>query len=190
VLPGKTPRRTGRTKVYPGGTVSQSSDDAPTGPIRGQTQQTAPDSGRSRAAAAVPRAAGEPMRRWNIVNDLTAAALLVIALLLPWNLYVGIAIPGSNKTLLAVLFAVTLLSLVSVALSYVGPSTSSDRRRLVLNIPYLLLVLAFVGFDAVQTVRYGGTVNVPGGGGPGAWLGSARSLLSAQPALRGARTDA
>jgi hypothetical protein len=173
----------------PGGTVSQSSDDAPTGPIRGETQQTPPDSGRSRAAAAAQRAASEPTRRWNIVNDLTAAALLVIALLLPWNLYFGIAIPGSNKTLLAVLFAVTLLSLVSVALSYVGPSTSSNRRRRVLNVPYMLLVLAFVGFDAVQTFRYGGTVNVPGGVGPGAWLGIAGSLLSAQPTLSGAATD-
>jgi hypothetical protein len=163
--------------------VSQSSDDAPTGPISGQMQQTAPDSGRSQAAA------GEPMRRWHIVNDLTAAALLVIALLLPWNLYVGIAIPGSNKTLLAVLFAVTLLSLVSVALSYVGASTSSNRRRLVLNVPYMLLVVAFVGFDAVQTVRYGGTVNVPGGVGPGAWLGIAGSLLSAQPTLVAAARD-
>jgi hypothetical protein len=176
--------------------VSQSSDDAPTGPIRGQTQQTPPDSGRSQAAAAAPRAASEPTRRRNIVNDLTAAALLVIALLLPWNLYFGIAIPGSNKTLLGVLLAVTLLSLISIAVAGSWRSSgarfnpaAAARLRLWLNAPYLLLVLAFVGFDAVQTVRYGGTVNVPGGVGPGAWLGIAGSLLSAQPTLTGVATD-
>jgi hypothetical protein len=178
--------------------VSQSSDDAPTGPIRGQTQQTPPDSGPSRAAAATARAAGEPTRRWHIVHDLTAAALLVIALLLPWNLYFGVAvaIPGSNKPLLAVLFVVTMLSLISVAVAGSWRSSgarfnpvAAGRLCLWLNAPYLLLVLAFVGFDAVQTVRFGGSVNVPGGVGPGAWLGIAGSLLSAQPRLGGAATD-
>ncbi|HSS24769.1 MAG TPA: hypothetical protein VLL82_10295 [Mycobacterium sp.] len=131
-----------------------------------------------------------------MVNDLTAAALVVIALLLPWNLYFGIAIPGSNKILLAVLFAVTLLSLISIAVAGSWRSSgarfnpaAAARLRLWLNAPYLLLVLAFVGFDAVQTVRYGGTVNVPGGVGPGAWLGIAGSLLSAQPTLAGAAAD-
>nr|WP_252980130.1 hypothetical protein [Mycobacterium riyadhense] len=41
------------------------------------------------------------------------------------------------------------------------------RLRIALNIPYLLLVLAFVGYDAFQTIRSGGTVHVPGGVGPG-----------------------
>ncbi|HWT50202.1 MAG TPA: hypothetical protein VN255_17080, partial [Mycobacterium sp.] len=169
--------------------MSQSSDDAPTGPIRGQMPQTPPD-GASRRPA--PPAAGEPARRWNILGDLTAAALLVIALLLPWNLYFGIGIPGSNKTLLVVLFAVTLLSLVAVAVAGSRRSSSvrlnpatAGRLRLGLNVPYALLVLAFVGFDAFETVRFGGTVNVPGGVGPGAWLGIAGSLLSARPAITG-----
>ncbi|BBZ49587.1 DUF7937 domain-containing protein [Mycobacterium heidelbergense] len=141
--------------------MSQSSDDAPTGPIRGQT------------------------RRWNVVGDLTAAALLVVALVLPWSLYFGIGIPGSNKALLAALFAVTLLSLVSVAAagSWRSSSAVAGRLRLALNVPYALLVIGFVVFDAVETVRSGGTVNVPGGVGPGAWLGIAGLLLSARPAI-------
>jgi hypothetical protein len=165
--------------------VSQSSDDAPTGPIRGQTQRT-------------PRQSAAPARtrRWHVAGDLTAAALLVIALLLPWNLYFGIAIPGSNKVLLWVLFAVTLLSLASVAVA--GGWTSSGARfnpvtagrlRLALNVPYVLLVLAFVGFDVFETVRFGGTVNVPGGVGPGAWLGIGGALLSARPVITGSAEE-
>jgi hypothetical protein len=165
--------------------VSQSSDDAPTGPIRGQTQRT-------------PRQSAAPARtrRWHVAGDLTAAALLVIALLLPWNLYFGIAIPGSNKVLLWVLFAVTLLSQASVAVA--GGWTSSGARfnpvtagrlRLALNVPYVLLVLAFVGFDVFETVRFGGTVNVPGGVGPGAWLGIGGALLSARPVITGSAED-
>ncbi|OIN80340.1 hypothetical protein BMG05_14085 [Mycobacterium malmoense] len=163
--------------------MSQSSDDAPTGPIRGHTRQ-APTSPRT--------AARVPTRRWNIAGDLVAAALLVIALALPWNLYFGVGIPGSDETLWAVLFAVTLLSLVSIAVA--GSWRSSGARfnprlagllRLGLNVPYVLLVLAFVGFDAVETVRFGGTVNVPGGVGPGAWLGIAGCLLGAQAPITG-----
>ncbi len=164
--------------------MSQSSDDAPTGPIRGQMQHPSPG----------PRqnAAPTPTRRWNIARDLTAAALLVIALLLPWNLYFGLGILGSNKAVLAVLFAVTLLSLISIAVAGSWRSSSArfnpalaGRLRLALNIPYSLLVLGFVAFDVFETVRFGGTVNVPGGVGPGAWLGIAGSLLGAQPVTTG-----
>ncbi|HZC52794.1 MAG TPA: hypothetical protein VE441_09890 [Mycobacterium sp.] len=122
-----------------------------------------------------------------------AAALLVIALVLPWNLYSGLGIPGSSRNLLAVLFAVTLLSLISLAAAGAWRSSSpqfnaaaANRIRLWLNVPYLLLVLAFVAFDAVETVRFGGTVTVPGGVGPGAWFGIAGTLLCAQPAITGA----
>jgi hypothetical protein len=62
------------------------------------------------------------------------------------------------------------------------------RLRLSLNAPYLLLVLAFAVFDVVQTIRYGGSVKVPGGLGPGAWLGVAGSLLCAQPVISDAAT--
>jgi hypothetical protein len=157
--------------------VSQTSDDAPTGPIRGQTRLTQPTQPGAR-----------PNRRSNIAADLTAAALLVVALLLPWNLYFGMGIPGSNEPLLAVLFVVTLLSLASIALAGSWRSSSArfnpalaGRLRLALNAPYALLVVGFVAFDVFETARFGGSVNVPGGVGPGAWLGIAGSLLSARP---------
>ena len=165
--------------------MSQSSDDAPTGPIREQTRDASP--GTPRPATATPR------RRWNVAGDLTAAALLVLALLLPWNLYFGMGIPGSNKPLLAVLFLVTLLSLASIALAGSWRSSSArfnptlaGRLRLALNAPYALLVLGFVAFDVFETARFGGTVHVPGGVGPGAWLGIAGSLLTARPVITGA----
>ena len=157
--------------------MSQTSDDAPTGPIRGQTrptQQTPPGA--------------RPDRRLNIAADLTAAVMLVVALLLPWNLYFGMGIPGSNHAVLAVLFVVTLLSLASIALAGSWRTSSgrinpelAGRLRLALNAPYALLVVGFVAFDVFETARFGGSVNVPGGVGPGAWLGIAGSLLSARP---------
>jgi hypothetical protein len=158
--------------------VSQSSDEAPTGPIRGEpAPQTPPGA----------PAAASPTRRRNLPADLTAAVLLVVAALLPWNLYFGVGVPDSNTTVFAVLIAVTLLSLVAVALPGSGPA--GRGLRLALNVPYLLLVLAFVGFDAFESVRFGGSVTVPGGVGPGAWLGVAGALLSAQAASSGAAAD-
>jgi hypothetical protein len=177
--------------------VSQSSDDTPTGPISGRVQQTpAAPAGPPPAAPGPPPGApgrppaapADPIRRWNIACDLTAVALLVIAVFLPWTLYFGIGIPNSDTTLFAVLVAVTVLSVLSVAVagSWRSPGARAARIRLALNVPYMLLVLAFVGFDAYETVRFGGTVNVPGGVGPGAWLGIAGSLLIAQAAIGGA----
>nr|WP_241520571.1 hypothetical protein [Mycobacterium paraense] len=128
-----------------------------------------------------------------MAGDLTAAALLVLALLLPWNLYFGMGIPGSNKALLAALYVVTLLALLSIALAGSWRASSArfnpalaGRLRLALNAPYALLVLGFIAFDVFETIRFGGTVNVPGGVGPGAWLGIAGALLSARPVVRAA----
>ncbi len=156
--------------------MSQSSDDAPTGPIAGRAQATpAPGAARIRTAG------GERTRRWNVIGDLAAVVLLVAAVFLPWNLYFGIGIPGSSTALFVVLLVVTLLSLVSVAAgAWRSSGAGSGRIRLALNVPYVLLVLAFVGFDVFETVRWGGTVNVPGGVGPGAWLGIAGALLAAR----------
>jgi len=166
--------------------VSQSSDEAPTGPIRGQA---AAAGGQAHPEAASVTA--DPTRRWNLVRDLSAAVLLVIALFLPWNLYFGIGVPDSRTALFAVLGAVTLLSLLSIAVTYVGPGKSSGagRLRFVLNVPYQLLVIAFIVFDAFQTIRSGGTVHVPGGVGPGAWLGIAGALLCAQPVITGSGAE-
>lgn len=125
-------------------------------------------------------------RRREVVRDLAAGALLIGALFFPWNLYFGFRIPDSSKTVFGLLLAVTSLSLASLAVTFAG---RRSQLRLGLNVPYLLLVLAFVVFDAIQTIRLGGTVHVPGGVGPGGWLGITGALLSAQPALTGATTD-
>ena len=165
--------------------MSQSSDDTPTGPI-----------GRQPAHQAPPRqhGAGQLTQRWNRIRDAVAAILVVAALFLPWNLYFGVGIPASKVPLFGLLGAVTLLSLGSIAVTYVGPWRLSGARfqpaltgrlRLLLNVPYLLLVLGFVVFDAFEAIRSGGTVHVPGGVGPGAWLGAAAALLSAQPVITG-----
>ena len=132
-------------------------------------------------------------RRWNIGRDVLAGVLLVIAPLVPWNLYFGIGIPNSSGALSALLAVVTVLSLVAITVTYVigsRPGNSlAGRLRVALNAPYVLLVAGFVGFDVVQTIRYGGSGNVPGGVGPGAWLGISGALLSAQPTITGTATD-
>jgi hypothetical protein len=170
--------------------VSLSSDDTPTGPIGAAGMMGPPP--RDRAATA------DRARRWNVRRDVVGCVLVVIAALLPWNLYFGVGIPDSNLILFAVLAAVTLLSLVSIAVTQAGPGKLSSPRfnpglagrlRLFLNLPYLLLVLAFVAFDAFETIRSGGTVHVPGGVGPGGWLGVAGAVLCAQPVVTGTADD-
>lgn len=167
--------------------VSQTSDDTPTGPIGGRAPQAAAPRIIRAHAAGPPPAGGSTGRRRAVVSDLVAVALLVAAVLLPWNLYFGVGIPGSSAVLFAVLLVVTVAALAAVAVagSFRSAGARFDpvraaRLRLALNVPYLLLVLAFVVFDAYETVRLGGTVEVPGGVGPGAWVGVAGALLSAQ----------
>lgn len=136
----------------------------------------------------------ESTRRWNIGRDVTAVVLLCVAPALPWSLYFGAGIPGSDTRLLAVLAAATVLALGSVAVTYVGPwallgahpnpALAGLLRRL-LSAPYLLLVLGVVIADVVQTIRYGGSAKPPGGVGPGAWLGVTGALLAGQPVLAG-----
>ncbi|BCO64635.1 hypothetical protein [Mycobacterium intracellulare] len=168
--------------------VSQSSDDTPTGPIGARAQQApAPRIIRPHATGSTTPVAGGTGRRRAIVSDATAVVLLVLAVFLPWNLYFGVGIPGSSQALFAVLLVVTVLAVAAVAVAGSWRSggerfnpASAARLRLALNAPYLLLVLAVIAFDAYETVRFGGTVTVPGGVGPGAWVGVAGSLLSAQ----------
>ncbi len=164
--------------------MSQSSEDAPTGPIGGRPQRI-PTAAAHRAGAGAAAAPGPP-RRWTTVRDLATTALLVVAPLLPWNVYFGLGIPGTSGPAFAVLLAVTLLSLLSLGVTRLRPVASrpavAARLRVGLNTPYLLLVLAFVVFDVFETVRFAGTVQVPGGVGPGAWVGVAGALLGAQPA--------
>ncbi len=123
-------------------------------------------------------------------RDAVAVALLVLGALLPWNVHVGVGIAGTAGWVLAVLVVVTLLALAAVAVTYAGPDSVREtgreteelkRRRLLLTVPMLAMVVGFVGFTVVQSIRYGGTGTVPPGIGPGAWLGAAGAILAAQP---------
>ena len=136
----------------------------------------------------------ESTRSWNIGRDVTAAVLLCAAPALPWSLYFGAGIPDGDTRLLAVLAAVTVLALGAVAATYAGPwglvgahpnPALAGRLRLLLSAPYLLLIVAVVAVDIVQTIRYGGSSRPPGGVGPGAWLGATGALLAGQPVLSG-----
>jgi hypothetical protein len=162
--------------------VTHSNNEPPTGPISRQTGQAPAHPARPAnpghtGQRAEGRASADSMRRWDTVRNLLAGVLLVGAALLPWNLYFGVGIPDSKTALFGVLGVVTLLSLASLAVS--------GRLRFALNLPYLLLVLGFVVFDAFETIRSGSGVDVPGGVGPGGWLGVAGALLAAQPAITG-----
>jgi hypothetical protein len=132
-------------------------------------------------------------KRWNNFRDGVAGVLLLVAPLFPWNLYFGIGIPNSSGPVFVLLAVATALSLVAIAMTHTIGSrpgnTIAGRVRLALNVPYALLVAGFVGFDVVQTVRYGGSGNVPGGVGPGAWLGISGALLGAQPSNTGTAGD-
>lgn len=121
---------------------------------------------------------GEAPRRRSFGRDTAAGALLCGAVLLPWNLYFGLGIPGSDPRLFAALGLTTVLALAALA---------TGRARPLLTGPYLILIAGFVAFDAVQTIRYGGTAQPPGGVGPGAWLGVAGALLAVRPSLETAR---
>jgi hypothetical protein len=196
--------------------VSQRRDDPPTERLRSRPetgrvdapQSPAGDSRRATDDFATQRLSAGPnaspparqpvpnkaaAKRWNIGRDVVAGVLLLIAPLFPWNLYFGIGIPHSSGAVFALLAVVSVLSLVAIAVTYAIGSrpgnTLAGRLRVALNVPYVLLVAGFVGFDVVQTVRYGGSGNVPGGVGPGAWLGIGGALLSGQPTITGTSAD-
>lgn len=155
--------------------MSDSRDDAPTTHLRSGPRRS--------------HITEETLKRWNLARDVAAAVLLLIALVLPWNLYFGVGIPDSRLELFVALLVVTLFSLASIASSWRFKHVQPGRLRATLNVPYFLLVMGFVLFDMIQTVRYGGTGNVPGGVGPGAWVGAAGALLSAQPPITNTRVD-
>jgi hypothetical protein len=130
--------------------------------------------------------------RANRVRDGFAVALLVLALLLPWNLEFGVGVPGSDGTTFVVLAVVTVLAVAAALVPHLGPfrlaAPQSDVRRtggirLLLSLAYLVVVIGFVAFHLVQTVHSGGTGAVPPGVGPGMLLGVAGALLAAQPPI-------
>jgi hypothetical protein len=143
------------------------------------------------AVARSPRVGYVPART-NMVRDGVAVVLLLLALLLAWNLELGIGIPGSNGLFFVVVIVVTLLAVAAALAPHVGPfrlaAPQPDVRRtslirLLLAVPYLVLALGFVGYHLVQNVRNGGTGLVPPGIGPGLIVGVAGALLAAQPPI-------
>lgn len=143
------------------------------------------------AVAKSPRVGYVPTRT-NRVRDGIAVALLVLALLLPWNLEFGVGVPSSDGSGFIVLAVVTLLAIVAALTPHLGPFRlaapkpdvrRTGRIRLVLSVAYLVVVIGFVGFHLVQTVGDGGTGAVAPGVGPGMLLGVAGALLAAQPPI-------
>ncbi|TMS48120.1 hypothetical protein [Mycobacterium sp. DBP42] len=130
--------------------------------------------------------------RTNRVRDGLAVALLVAAMLLPWNLEFGLGVPGSAGSTFAALAVVTLLAVGAALAPHAGPfrltaATADVRRtsrvRLALSAAYLVVVICFVGYHVAQTVSGGGTGAVPPGVGPGMLLGVAGALLAGQPPI-------
>jgi len=114
-----------------------------------------------------------------VVRDAVAGALLVLGLVLPWNIYFGVGTGTVTIWVYAVLIIVTVLSIAGLVLGRSAPE--STRLPLFLNIPYLVVVVGFLGFTIVQAFRHGGTGAVPPGIGPGALAGLAGSVLAARP---------
>ncbi|KLI05626.1 hypothetical protein ACNQR7_14815 [Mycolicibacterium senegalense] len=130
--------------------------------------------------------------RTNRLRDGLAVVLLVTAMLLPWNLEFGLGVPGSAGSTFAALAVVTLLAIGAALAPHLGPlrlaAAGSDVRRtghvrLALSVPYLVVVVCFVGYHVAQTVSGGGTGAVPPGAGPGMLLGVAGALLAGQPPI-------
>ena len=84
------------------------------------------------AVARSPRVGYVPART-NMIRDGVAVALLVLALLLPWNLEFGLAVLGSNGLLFVMVIFVTLLAIAAALAPHVGPfrlaAPQPDVRR-------------------------------------------------------------
>jgi hypothetical protein len=146
------------------------------------------------AAAVVARSprVGYVPARANALRDGVAVALLVLALLLPWNLDIGVGVPGRNGLLFAVITAVTVLAILAALAPHVGPFRLTDpghdvrrtsRIRLLLGVAYLVVAIGFVAYQLLETWRNGGTGRVPPGIGPGLLLGVGGALLASQPPI-------
>ena len=138
------------------------------------------------AVARSPRVGYVPART-NKVRDGLAIALLVLALLLPWNLDFGLGVPNSDSSLFGLVAVVTILALAAALAPHVGPFRltaprpdvrRTSRIRLLLSVPYLIVAVGFVGYHLVQTVRDGGTGLVPPGVGPGLIVGIGGAMLA------------
>lgn len=143
------------------------------------------------AVARSPRVGYVPTRA-NRVRDGLAVALLVLALLLPWDLEFGLGVPGTDGLLFVLIVVVTLLAILAALAPHVGPFRltaaqpdvrRTSRIRLLLSLAYPLVAFGFVGYHLVQTLRGGGTGLVPPGVGPGLIVGIGGAMLAAQPPI-------
>ncbi len=143
------------------------------------------------AVARSPRVGYVPTRA-NRVRDGLAVALLVLALLLPWDLEFGLGVPGTDGLLFVLVAVVTLLAVFAALTPHVGPFRltaaqpdvrRTSRIRLLLSLAYPIVAFGFVGYHLVQTLRGGGTGLVPPGVGPGLIVGIGGALLAAQPPI-------
>jgi len=125
----------------------------------------------SGSAAANPFAGIPPS---DFIRDIGALTLLLTSLALPWD-------HRSVATAHIAVILITLLSIVSLSLTYlhragVFPPDVDGRKvswvRLAANVPYFVLVIAYLVIDAVQSGR---------GVGFAVALGLAGALLAAQP---------
>lgn len=133
------------------------------------------------ADASPAATSADPSMRANTLRDGAAAALLITALMFPWNVKFGIGVPDSSGVLFAGLAVVTLLALGALAVSFTGRRGHGLAKiRLALSAPYLVFAGAFVCYAIEEAIRLGGTGTVPPGVGPGAWIGTAGALLAAQ----------
>ena len=98
--------------------VSDQRYDAPTAAV---ATTAAPAVARSPRVGYVPAST-------NKVRDGLAVALLVLALLLPWNLEFGLGVPNSNGPLFVLIAAVTLLAIAAALTPHVGPFRLGPRR--------------------------------------------------------------
>jgi hypothetical protein len=146
------------------------------------------------AAAVVARSprVGYVPSRANLVRDGIAVALLILALLLPWNLDFGLGVPGTDGSLFALIAVVTVLAVLAALAPHIGPfrltASGQDVRRtsrirLLLGVAYLVVAIGFVVYQLLETWRNGGTGLLPPGIGPGLLLGIGGALLACQPPI-------
>jgi hypothetical protein len=146
------------------------------------------------AAAVVARSprVGYVPGRANLVRDGVAVALLVIALLLPWNMDFGLGVPGSDASLFAVVAVITVLALLAALTPHIGPfrltAANQDVRRtgrirLLLTVAYIVVAIGFVVYQVMETWANGGTGLVSPGIGPGLMLGLGGAVLASQPPI-------
>ncbi len=115
----------------------------------------------------------------DVLRDVVAAFLLLLSLGLRWDAW-------RDATARVDVVLITLLSVFSLAVPYLGRlgaigggwTTARIRlARLLLNAPYLVMVVVYLVLDAVR----GGELGIEGGIGAAVGVGLAGALLAAQP---------